>query len=85
MRRYILGVEDDPCRLFERWYVRPLEELKKIPNGDGGFIALAISCCLYERYATAVLMDLCRRATKPNKLKQFQSDFAIDHRTAEVF
>jgi len=38
---------------FERWYVKPLQILERIPNGDGAFVALATSCFLYERYVVA--------------------------------
>ena len=40
---------------FKRWLAQPLEVLKELPDGDGGFIALATSCFLYERYATATI------------------------------
>jgi len=42
--------EDDATELFRRWFKNPLEKLKTIENGDGGFIALAVSCFLLERY-----------------------------------
>lgn len=35
--------------LFERWYVRPIEKLKELPDGDGGFAALMLTLPLYER------------------------------------
>jgi hypothetical protein len=35
-----LEIEADSIRLFERWYVRPLRELEKLPDGDGGFVVL---------------------------------------------
>jgi len=50
-------IEADPVKLFERWYVRPLRELEKLPEGDGGFVVLATCCFLYERYAKAYLRD----------------------------
>lgn len=32
-----------PDSLFERWYVRPIEKLKELPDGDGRFAALMIA------------------------------------------
>ena len=40
----------DPQIVFNRWYRRPLTELEKIENGDGGFVVLVVSCFLYEGY-----------------------------------
>lgn len=35
---------------FIRWYVSPYNRLKKIPNGDGAFVALSMGFFLCERY-----------------------------------
>jgi hypothetical protein len=36
--------------LFERWFVKPVEVLKeRLPDNDGGFLALAAGIFLYER------------------------------------
>lgn len=56
-----------------------------MPNGDGAFIALSVSCALYERYAVARLEQSIKKADKKNRLDQFMTDFAADERTAEVF
>ena len=73
--------------LFNRWYVQPLRVLESIPDGDGGFIALATSCFLYERYVTAVIKSSPgnKRATKDAKISQFAKDFGVDKQTAEYF
>jgi len=39
---------------FEGWFVRPIEKLKEIPEGDGGFLALACALFLCERYYRAL-------------------------------
>ncbi len=67
---------------FERWYVAPLRLLEQMPNGDGGVIALATSCFLYERYAQAV--------RKPHLhsdavIAQLSIDFGIASEVAETF
>jgi hypothetical protein len=75
----------DPQVRFDNWYVQPLRVLSEIPNGDGGFIALATSCFLYERYATAVLMETHGRAKTDDKIQQLAIDFQIDLVTATAF
>jgi hypothetical protein len=76
---------DDPVVLFKRWYVKPLEMLMELENGDGGFAALAISCPLYERYATAALKESGKSAADDNLVKQLAGDFGVDQSTAETF
>ncbi len=75
----------DPQVRFYNWYVQPLRVLSEIPNGDGGFIALATSCFLYERYATAVLLATHGRAKTDDKIQQLANDFQIDLATATAF
>ena len=71
--------------LFDRWFVSPLEQLESIPNGDGGFIALATCCFLYERYAAAIIKKSGRKANTPSKIRQFADDFGTNEETAKVF
>lgn len=70
-----------PEVLFEKWYVTPLKVLQSIPDGDGGFVALATSCFLYERYATAVI----KSSPHQTKIRQFMIDFEVDEDTAKAF
>jgi hypothetical protein len=81
MGDYMERLED----LFDRWYVRPLKSLQQIPNGDGGFIALATSCFLYERYARAVITASGAQADKKAIIKQFSADFDVNEEVAGVF
>ena len=78
---------EKPEVLFYRWYVHPLKMLQCIPNGDGGFIALATSCILYERYAIATIKNspVGGKATKETKISQFMHDFGVDQETATAF
>ena len=78
---------ENPEVLFDRWYVRPLKMLQSIPNGDGGFVALATCCFLYERYATAVIKNSpnAEKATRDAKIRQFMIDFGVDEETATAF
>jgi hypothetical protein len=75
----------DPQILFERWFVQPLVKLRELPNGDGGFVALATSCFLYERYAVAAIMKLGGKSNKEGKIGQFMIDFEVDKVTSTNF
>jgi len=35
---------------FNGWFVEPIEKLKELPEGDGGFLALSAALFLCERY-----------------------------------
>ena len=35
--------EADPVRLFERWFVQPLEALRRVPNGGR-----KVRICVYD-------------------------------------
>jgi hypothetical protein len=74
-----------PKELFDCWYAIPLKYLEGLPNGTGAFVALAVSCFLYERYATAYLKDNGKSANDKNRIKQLASDFQVDENTANAF
>jgi hypothetical protein len=74
-----------PIELFRRWYAAPLRHVESLANGDGAFVALACSCFLYERYATAMIKETGGKADRSAKITQFESDFKIDNDTATHF
>jgi len=78
---------ESPDLLFEKWYATPLRTLQSIPSGDGGFVALATSCFLHERYATSVIRNSPNptRVDRDAKFRQFMTDFEVDEDTAEAF
>jgi len=39
---------------FTGWFIDPIEKLKELPEGDGGFLALSAALFLCERYYRAV-------------------------------
>ncbi len=39
---------------FDGWFVKPIEKLKELPEGDGGFLALSAALFLCERYYRAL-------------------------------
>lgn len=71
--------------LFERWYVAPLKKVEELPNGDGGLVAVSVSCYLYERYAVAVLDARGVKADREAVVQQLAADFSVNSATAEAF
>lgn len=43
---------------FNGWFVLPIEKLKELPEGDGGFVALSAALFLCERYYRALTNTL---------------------------
>jgi hypothetical protein len=39
---------------FYGWFIKPIEKLKEMPEGDGGFLALSAALFLCERYYRAL-------------------------------
>jgi hypothetical protein len=70
---------------FDRWYKTPLQHIESLPNGDGAFVALAVSCFLYERYCVAYLKSTKVKASDDAKRTQLAADFSIDADTANAF
>jgi hypothetical protein len=63
--------------LFERfdgWFVRPIEKLKELPEGDGGFLALSAALFLCERY----YRTLTNTQENPSDDKSFKVEAAKD-------
>jgi hypothetical protein len=71
--------------LFELWFAQPLRKLEAMPGGQGGFIALATSCLLYERLAKAFLSSKSLKADTQALIMQLASDFSVDEPTATAF
>lgn len=80
--------EDNMTQDYDRfniWYVEPLRALEKMPKGQGGFIALATACFLYERYAVVTLKAQGKKADRAGKIEQLSIDFKVDDATANAF
>ncbi|MFO0892064.1 MAG: hypothetical protein U0790_23370 [Isosphaeraceae bacterium] len=58
-----------PTERFNGWFVRPIEKLEELPEGDGAFAALMIALPLYERYIIAKL-KLEDRARGENEIRE---------------
>jgi len=70
---------------FKLWYLEPLQLLEAMPSGQGGFVALATACFLYERYAVAMLDSQGKKANRVGKVSQLGKDFKVNGETAEAF
>jgi hypothetical protein len=55
-----------PEEWFARWFIAPVENLRKMDGGDGAFAALMTTLPLYER---AIIADLNFARKKPEKMR----------------
>lgn len=46
---------EEAIRRFNEWYVEPINKLKELPAGNGGFAAFIVALALYERLIAARL------------------------------
>src|SRR5262245_22067356 len=74
-----------PIERFNGWYVKPIEALEKLPEGDGAFAALMIALPLYERYIDAKLKLAGEDRTEENKQKEAGEDLGLDDRHRGIF
>jgi hypothetical protein len=81
----IMSSSSTPKDYFDRWYKAPLMYIENLSNGDGAFVALAVSCFLYERYVVAFLKSTNSKADDAAKRNQFAIDFSIDSEAASAF
>jgi hypothetical protein len=80
---------------FKRWFEKPLEAVRRACGADGGFVALGVSCPLYERYVMAIYdrhpysevnLEHPRKDENRNRIhRALMKDFDVSEKTAEVF
>ena len=71
--------------LFIRWYVNPIEKLKELPDGDGGFVAFMVALPLYDRYIVAKL-KLDNKSTNPESVNaEMAKDLHLSTGEQKVF
>ena len=68
---------DDAIALFRRWYQAPIDKLRELPNGDGGFAALIIALPLYERLIKARLKLEGRAANDNATQAEINEDLSL--------
>jgi hypothetical protein len=77
---------DNPCDLFRRWFVAPIELIEKtLPNGDGAFVALMSTLPLYERAIIGELKLGGEKATNEDVGQRVEADLKIDTGTRTKF
>jgi len=74
-----------PLDRFNGWFVKPIEKLKELPEGNGGFAVMMISIPLYERYIIAKL-KLDGRSTSEEEIgNEVSVDLGLDDRQRRIF
>ena len=62
---------------FEGWFIKPIEKLKELPEGDGGFLALSAALFLCERYYRALTDTLYGRKDDETFKVEMAKDFGL--------
>jgi hypothetical protein len=70
---------------FIRWYVRPFNRLKRIPDGDGAFAALSIGFFLCERYYRIKTNTITQHRKTERFLKAAAKDFDCNYQVFRTF
>lgn len=70
---------------FKIWYVEPINKLKELPNGNGGFVALIVGLPLYERLITAKLQINNQKTTEESIKSAMNIDLGITEGQRNVF
>ena len=78
-------MSEDAVGLFNRWFVKPIDILKRLPNGDGGFAAFMIALPLYERYIAAKLKIENKPAEDDNVRSEIAHDLCLDSKQSSIF
>lgn len=63
---------------FYGWFILPIEKLKELPEGDGGFLALSAALFLCERYYRALTNTLHEKGIRDDET--FKIEAAKDFR-----
>ena len=74
-----------PTERFSAWYVRAIEKLKELPEGDGAFAALMIAIPLYERCITAQLKLADKPTAAEDIRRAIREDLKLDEGQRKVF
>lgn len=74
-----------PIERFEGWFIKPIEKLQELNNGDGGFAALMIAIPLYERYISGKLKLAGRPVSDENRMAEIAVDLNLDDYKRRIF
>lgn len=74
-----------PLEKFEGWFVKAIDKLKELPEGDGAFAALMIVLPLYERYIVAKLKLDGKDTGEDDKKQEMAKDLGLNDKYRSVF
>ncbi len=74
-----------PTERFNGWFVRSIEKLKELPEGDGAFAAMMIALPLYERYIIAKLKLDGRPTGEEDIAREICDDLKLDDQQRRIF
>jgi len=70
---------------FQKWFVEPIDKLKELPDGSGGFIALMVGLVLYERFIIAKLKTDDQKAIKDAIKESMMKDLRLSKKQQQIF
>ncbi len=70
---------------FNRWFVNPINKLKDLPEGDGGFAAFMVAIPLYERYIIGKLKLAGKCSDKESVKKEISKDLKMNDKQRCIF
>ena len=74
-----------PTERFDAWFVRSIEKLKELPEGDGAFAAMMIALPLYERLIFARLKVAGRSTAQEDIARAIGDDLGLSQAERKVF
>jgi hypothetical protein len=77
--------EEKASEQFEKWFVDPIEKLKELPNGNGGWVAFMVALVLYERLIVARLMLRDGKAPKKDVRREMAIDLGLTRDKLDKF
>lgn len=76
---------EEALAYFEMWFVQPVEKLKELPNGAGGFVAFMVGLALYERLISAKLKFKNLSSNEETFKKAMAEDLRLSDKDRSIF
>jgi len=77
--------EQEALDKFRLWYIGPIEKLKELPNGAGGFVAFMVGIALYERLIVARLKLKDQKADDDALQETIKGDLRLTDQERRIF
>ena len=77
--------EQEAIENFLIWFVEPINKLKELPNGAGGFVAFMVGLSLYERLLKARLSLSDKKADVKEFQRAMQADLHLNEQQRSFF